>query len=207
MNDPVGHLASCVRRAPALGSKLSLATDLPDIPGMSGKMGRDLLNNICAVDDVRYLEVGMWQGSTLRAALWENKVKAVGIDNWSEYSGPRDFFWQMLPTYLGENDLSVGEGDCFEFFTDDRFDVFFYDGAHSEYDQYRAIVHFVPMMDREFILLVDDFKSPEVQLGTKRAIKDLRLTVLSEHLLGFENGNHTDTEGYWNGMLAAVVSR
>lgn len=55
------------------------------LDGMSTVSGRHLINNLCSALNTRYLEVGVWRGSTLVSALAgnENNVAAVtAIDMW-----------------------------------------------------------------------------------------------------------------------------
>jgi hypothetical protein len=203
--DLVEHLKSCIERAHRRESKLT--DNLPPLPGMSGKKGRALINNVCSMEGTRYLEVGLWQGSTFRAALYENEIRAVGIDDWSEFTGPRGYFMQQLPKYVGKNTVSICDGDCFHHFFDEKFNVFFYDGEHSVLSQYRALAHFGPMMDSEFIYMVDDFKQPEVHQGTELVINDMGFEVLFQQGLGVLDRGHEDEDGWWDGFLAMVLRR
>jgi hypothetical protein len=53
-----------------------------DIYGLSSLRVKCLLNNLCAVDNINYLEIGVYKGSTLLSALLgNNKTKALGIDH------------------------------------------------------------------------------------------------------------------------------
>ena len=36
--------------------------------------------------------MGCWTGSTLCSAISRKRVRATGIDNWSEFGGPKDQF-------------------------------------------------------------------------------------------------------------------
>ena len=74
---------------------------LPDfvrqIEGMSGQKYRTLINHFVKSHlDARYLEIGSWQGSTAAAALYGNSVKALCIDNWSQFGGPKSTFLTNL---------------------------------------------------------------------------------------------------------------
>ena len=70
------------------------------IEGMSGKLYRFFINTLVRqLGDAAYLEVGSWAGSTLCSAIHDNKVRAVAIDNWSQFGGPKDLFFKNLRTF------------------------------------------------------------------------------------------------------------
>src|SRR5262245_15381786 len=80
---------------------LALRTKLPEwirtMPGMSGRKYRCLINNLIGrLADARYLEVGSWAGSTACSAIYGNRVRALCIDNWSEFDGPKAEFQQNV---------------------------------------------------------------------------------------------------------------
>lgn len=53
-----------------------------DIYGLSSIRLKCLLNNLCAVDNINYLEIGAYKGATLLSALLGNpKTKALAIDH------------------------------------------------------------------------------------------------------------------------------
>jgi len=63
------------------------------IIGESSQEIRHLLNNLCAADNVNYLEIGVQGGGTLlSAAAGNHKTKCVGIDNFVIKSSMRDVF-------------------------------------------------------------------------------------------------------------------
>ena len=90
--------------------------DILDIEGMSGIKSRHFFNNICSYDDTRYLEIGSFHGSTFCAALYENNIKAVSIDNWSQFGdqNPKEHFMENLEKYRGLSDVKFIEKDCWE---------------------------------------------------------------------------------------------
>ncbi len=54
------------------------------VGGFCGRKFRLFLNNLIrAIDDPRYLEIGVFSGATLCAAIEGNTLKAVGVDDWS----------------------------------------------------------------------------------------------------------------------------
>jgi hypothetical protein len=76
---------------------LDTANSFYAIEGMSGKKYRFFINTLVKqIGDASYLEVGSWAGSTLCSAIYGNKVRAVAIDNWSQFGGPKDLFFKNL---------------------------------------------------------------------------------------------------------------
>jgi hypothetical protein len=86
MNDLVKHLEKCI-----LLSKLGVSNlnkDIFYLDGMSSPKVRMLLNNLCDRPNTRYLEIGLWKGSTLVSALYNNAKHidlAIAIDNFSQF--------------------------------------------------------------------------------------------------------------------------
>jgi hypothetical protein len=87
-----------------------LSPELLSIDGMSGKKYRMLINNLIeSIGDARYLEIGVWQGSTFCSAINKNKVRALAIDNWTQFGGPCDRFYNHLALFKGP-EAKVGSG-------------------------------------------------------------------------------------------------
>lgn len=65
--------------------KTKLPMEVFNLQGMSGVKNRIFLNELVK-PDTRYLEIGVWRGSTLFAALFDNTYDAAyAIDNFSEF--------------------------------------------------------------------------------------------------------------------------
>jgi hypothetical protein len=200
----------------AYHSAENYSSDLPksifDIEGMSSKKNRIFLNTIgkiSAVMPTNYLEIGVWKGSTFIAANYNNKfVKSVAVDDWSQFEGPRNCFLKNLKILANKN-IKTLDNDCFskEFFQKiqaDKFDIYFYDGDHSELSQYYAFKKLDPFLDDVFIAIVDDWSWSTVKDGTNRAFTELGYEVIKKLDL---NTNQSDPNGYWNGLLVALVRK
>ena len=119
---------------------------------MSGTLTRHLYNNICSFEnDVRYLEIGTWKGSSLISSLYgNNHVKAVVIDNWSQFGGPRDEFDKNIQKFIPNANLEVIENESFSIdlkstFGDRKFNIYLYDGDHSAEAQSKALTYYKPL--------------------------------------------------------------
>lgn len=184
-----------------MSSKLTQA--IYEIEGMSSNKVRDYLNKICQLKDTRYLEVGLWKGSTFISACYGNELTAWGIENFSEFAGPRQEFTNNFNKYLGSQpNVHFIEADYFSLNLLDAgitgVNVFFYDGAHTENEQYKALDHAYESLADKFIYIVDDWNHQPARDGTMRIIEDLKLKVVfkKEYPANF-NG---DKENYWNGL-------
>lgn len=204
----VGFVDFAVRNAEIYRSKLD--KQIISIDGMSGYKTRHFLNNICSLPGTNYLEVGLWRGSTFYSALQNNKINAIGIDNWSEYNkgDVKDEFHSNLSNFAGKSNIvKIIDKDVFQVEMSeiqDEINVYFYDGAHKEIDQYKAFTHFDSKFSEVFIAIVDDFEEPEVQRGTHFAIKDLGYEILHEKHC---SSVHEDKANYWCGQYVAVLRK
>lgn len=184
------------------------STDIYSLVGMSGKMTRSFYNNIASSgDDIRYLEVGSWKGSSTCAAMFGNSIDIVSIDNWSEFGGPKEEFLSNVQRFVGDNKLSVIEQDAYTVDVaqfSKKFNVYLYDGEHSVNSHMKALTHFVDAMDDVFIFIVDDWDWKDSQIGTYAAIESLGLII--EHYQDTKN-YVSGAEGWWNGTGAFVLRK
>lgn len=159
-----------------------LPPELLALEGMSGKKYRIFINNLIeAVDDARYLEIGVWQGSTLCSAIYKNRVRATAIDDWSEYGGPADRFFANLSRFKGpEAALSFLDNDfrAVNFRAIGKFNVYLFDGPHEEQDQRDGLICVQPALDEQFVLIVDDWNWDVVRRGTQVGIREAGLKVI-----------------------------
>lgn len=163
-------------------------TKLPDwileMDGMSGKKYRHFINNLISnIEDSRYLEVGCWKGSTSCAAIYGNNVKAYCIDNWAEFGGPKNIFYENIQRCTDECDdieIVFEEGDFRNIKYDDigKYNIYLFDGPHRKEDQYDGLVIPQVALDDEFIFICDDWNWEPVRSGTFEAIANSNLEVL-----------------------------
>lgn len=203
----VQHVTESINKAELGISKLN--SEILQLEGMSSSKVRHFLNNICSLQNGRYLEIGVWKGSTFVSALYGNNLlDAVAIDNWSEFSGPRQAFQNNLFKFLAATPHRFYEVDCFAFdlkTLKNKYNIYFYDGGNSQEDQRLAFTYFNEVLDDTFIAIVDDYNWKQVQDGTQIAFQQLGYKVLFEQFLP-SNGNG-DTVNWWNGIYVAVVSK
>jgi hypothetical protein len=211
----------------ALSGKSRLPTEILTYPGFSGSQFRHFMNNIGFNDDIRYLELGVFWGSTLVSTVYGNKVSAVAIDNWADefLESNASVYEKMqiaLEKFKGNSAVKVIRDDVWEVsrdpkqildgFRGQRANVYFYDAAHDELDHFMALVNYIDLVDDEFVYIVDDWNELFVRDGTQAALKSLALTTLFQaEVLTTSIGNYDRASariGAWhNGVAVFVLSK
>lgn len=212
--DLVTHLQRSFENAENEESKV--CEEILDMKGMTGTMTRHFYNNLLSADNIRYLEIGTWMGSSVCSAMYKNKAEVVCIDNWAEFDGAdaKSIFLSNLEKYKGENKVDFIEKDCFEVDVKSlpKFNIYLYDGSHRVEDHYRALTHYYDCLDDEFIYICDDWDWADVRKGTWDAIQELGLEVVSFIERSLVEGDSWKPTGYaratwWNGIWAAVLRK
>ena len=171
----------------ALARSMRLDTKLPDwiigMEGMSGRKYRILINHlVAATPNARYLEVGSWAGSTACSAMAGNKVRVRCIDDWSGFGGPREAFVAHVGRASSASvDFELLEMDfrLVNYSELGKFNIYLFDGPHSESDQYDGVTIAQPALDDTYLQIVDDWNWEAVRAGTMRAIRDLDLVQVA----------------------------
>jgi hypothetical protein len=191
-----------------------ITQEIVNIQGMNGIKTRHFYNNLLQIPNARYLEIGVWKGSSVCSAMCGNQANVVCIDNWSEWGGPKDEFVGNFEKFKGQNNASFIEMDCFSVNVAElpKFNIYLYDGHHSEDAQYRALTHFYNCLDDIFIFIVDDWNVKEVRDGTFDAIKKLNLKIHYEKDIRLTWDNtHTPFEyagkTWWNGIYVSILEK
>ena len=200
--------------------KSSVTQEVLDMAGMSGKKTRHFYNNICAMHNARYLEIGTWKGSSICSAMCNNKMTCLAIDNWSEFGGPKKEFLENFDKLKGENDATFIEKSCWDIDVSGlgTFNIYMYDGNHTETSHFQALNHYLPCLDGEFIYLIDDWNWAAVREGTLESIKDNNCEILYQKEIYTNNkihppwgpgpGPRAGKDGDWhNGICIFVLQK
>ena len=176
------------------------------------------VNNIVRLIHVpRYQEVGSGGGSTACAALYKNSVRALCIDNWSEFGGPKDTFFSNINSVMSENiDFDFIEADfrSVDASSIGKFNIYLFDGPHEEKDQYDGLKFFEPALDPNCIFIVDDWNWDYVRRGTFNAVRDAGYNIDASYEIRTTQDNshaqlirqHSDWHnGYFIGKLSRRV--
>jgi len=193
-----------------------LPDEIRQIEGMSGQRYRSLINKLVgSIPDARYLEIGSWAGSTAAAALYGNRVRALCIDNWSQFGGPRELFFANIKKVLTPNirfDVIERDFRAVDYKDIGSFNIYLFDGPHAEKDQYDGVMIAQPALANPFILIVDDWNWRQVRLGTFQALLDTRCQVeASIEIRTSRNNRHPGLAGrhsdWHNGYFIGVVNK
>ena len=172
-----------------------------NMEGMSSIKVRNFLNKLVSYPDVSYLEIGVWKGSTFYSALYGNKPKcALAIDNFSQFDGSELAFNENMSDINTE--FSFINASSFEnkVESEQKFNVYFYDGNHSFDGQKKALTYYHDILTDEYIYICDDWGWEEVRGGTMAGVKEKQLEILQEWRL-------TANDGWWNGLWVAVLRK
>ena len=189
MTDLIKHIEKSLKLTDEYKSKVT--PEILNMDGMSGIKTRHFYNNICSMKDARYLEIGTWKGSSICSAMCNNNMTCIAIDNWSCFGGPKNIFLKHFNKYKGENDATFIEKNCWDIDVSKlgKFNIYMYDGDHSESSHFQALNHYLSCLDDEFIYLVDDWNWSNVRTGTIRSIKDNKCEILYEKVIRTTNNN------------------
>jgi hypothetical protein len=217
-----GDFSNCEGRAlkvaleAAIDGRSKLPAAIGAIRGMSGLKYRILINTLIEMlDRPRYLEIGSWLGSTAAAAIYGNNVQAVCIDNWSEFSGTKEQFLATIEkTKSNGSEFHLIERDFREvdYRALGKFNVYLFDGPHSEVDHMDGILVVQPCLADRFVLIVDDWNWRRVRSGTMRGLLAVKYQVESSIQVRTTNDDvhpslACEASDWHNGYFIAVVRK
>ena len=192
------------------------------IPGLSSNRVRHFLNSLCSYDDVVYLELGTYTGSTFFAATMGNKTKCIGVDDfsepnvrpvvergqWTECGNPYDTLVKNWQKYENGNAAFVkasAEELTEEDFGGSKVNILFYDANHDIMAQMNNLNHLLPFLDDKFILIVDDANFDGVVEGAVTWAQENNLKCYFERKIlssVIESPVH-----WWNGIHIMVLEK
>jgi hypothetical protein len=86
-----------------------------------------------------------------------------------------------------------------------RINTYFYDGGHDRQSQFNAFAEYDFILDKQFIVMVDDWNAEGVKEVTFEAFSTLGYRVINQWELP-ANGNG-DIYNWWNGLYVAVIQK
>jgi hypothetical protein len=197
-------------KTPRLPSHITL------IDGMSGVTYREFINYLVSfVGNARYLEIGSWAGSTACSAIYNNRVTITCVDNWSEFGGPREQFFDNVGNNTTEQtNFTFYESDFrqLDYKTIGKHNIYLFDGPHKYNDQRDGVVKVVDALEDDYILIVDDYNWPEVRHGTAAGIEQLGYNIIASiEIRTTEDDSHPKISGrfsnWHNGYYIAILSK
>lgn len=194
-----------------------------DINGLSSNRVRHLLNNLCSYNNVNYLEVGVFNGSTFCAAIQNNDITAYACDTWEEKNikpfrddilwnldeGSIDTFVDNIKRYWTNNsNVFIMNGDIRGITEENighKINLIFYDANHDPNIQSQSLDTILNFVDDEFILVLDDANFDGVVESIRDFINSKKLDCVFERVLLTEELE--DEKSWWNGVYLAVLRK
>jgi len=214
LNELIEHSKKSVELSNNNKSKLN--NDILNLEGMSGIKTRHLYNNICNLSGANYFEIGTWKGSSFISSIYDNNIKSLAVDNWSEFNGPKNQFLKNLDLFCKDLPYNLIEKDCFKLTKEeinnflDTIDIYLYDGAHDYESHKKAITYFTPFLSKYSIIIIDDWRHDDkwntVQPATYEGFKESNL-IIHEKIEIITQQEHTGPQEYWNGFGLFVCEK
>lgn len=148
-----------------------------------------------------YVNAGVWHGFSLFAGMVNNAhKKCIGIDNFSEFDGPREEFLSRFLQYRSGCHFfyEMDYERYFKKFHRGLIGVYMYDGAHDYDNQLKGLRLAEPYFSRGCIIIIDDTNWDEPRSATLDFINDSPhgyKIILDKQTS--DNGNPT----FWNGVM------
>jgi len=184
---------------------IELKKALIKIDSMSTYAIGHIINKICKNLNKNqiYLNVGVWKGFSLIAGMINTQCEVIGIDNFSQFGGPKDLFFKKFNEYKKINHFFF-DLDYKEFFKDfekkSKFiDFYFYDGEHSYKNQLKNLEIVDQFLRKNSLILIDDINFQEVYDGTMEFMNKSGSNFSVIKLIKTKN-NHCHPS-YWNGIM------
>jgi hypothetical protein len=120
-------------------------------------------------DNHVFVNIGTWYGFTFLAGIINNRQKkCIGVDNFSEFGGPREEFLKRFDKHKGCKHYfyEMNYIDYFSRVHKDPIGFYIYDGNHSYKNQLHGLQTAEPFFTKNSIILVDDINYDEVRQAT-----------------------------------------
>ena len=152
-------------------------------------------------DDCVFLNIGVWNGFTFLSGLVGNpQKKCIGVDNFSEFGGPRQVFINRFKKFKDSRHRFY-DIDYVEYFSkihNEPIGCYIYDGNHNYENQLRGLQNAEPYLAQGCILFVDDTNANDPRQAT--------LDFIAQRSGNYEILMNQTTRSnchptYWNGLM------
>ena len=185
---------------------LSLKKALLEIESMSTYAMGHLVNQICKnlSSSQLYVNIGCWKGFSLIAGMIDTSCEVIGVDDFSQFGGPREEFFNNFNKHRKENIHEFYEDDYKVFFKNfekknKKIDFYFYDGEHSYENQYENLEIANEFLSDGAIIMIDDINFTEVENGSKDFVK--KYSSKYEIVKEIKTYNNHCHPSFWNGVM------
>jgi len=177
--------------------------ELCSIPKMSTFAIGAIVNQAVArlPRDHSFVNVGVWNGFTFLCGLAGNpESSCVGVDNFSQFGGPRDAFLARFESRRSArhqfHDLDYAE--YFAQVHQGPIGVYIYDGEHSYANQLKGLRAAEPFFAEDCLVLVDDTNWLEPWQATVDFVEQ---SPHEYRLLLDRTTAHNAHPSFWNGLM------
>ena len=184
---------------------LDLRKELIKIDSMSTYAIGYLINRICKnlTKNQVYLNIGCWKGFSLVAGMINTNCKVIGVDNFSQFTGPKNDFIKNFTNSKKSNHFFF-EQDYEKYFESldhakEKFDFYFYDGEHSYDNQLKNLEIADKFLNIGSVVLIDDINFEEVYQGTVDFINKTKSNF--EIIKEIKTANNHCHPSFWNGIM------
>ncbi|WP_379969913.1 class I SAM-dependent methyltransferase [Ectobacillus sp. sgz5001026] len=177
--------------------------NLCSIPKMSTFTIGTIINKIVSQmkENQYFVNVGVWHGFTFLSGVVNNpSKKCIGIDNFSEFGGPREEFLQRFHSYNSKNHLFY-EMDYIDYFSHihkGEIGFYIYDGEHSYENQLKGLQVAEPFFGEDCLIMIDDTNWEQVRKAT---FSFLSSSKNKYQVLADIPTYHDSHPTYWNGII------
>jgi hypothetical protein len=148
-----------------------------------------------------YVNIGVWHGFTFLSGLIDNqKKKCIGIDNFSEFGGPKDVFFERFKKCKSSNHLfyEMDYTDYFSTVHNEPIGLYMYDGSHNYKDQLKGLQMAEQFFSQDCIIVIDDTNYDEV----RQAIEDFLAGSSCRYKTLLDKKTYCNCHPtFWNGIV------
>jgi len=173
------------------------------IPRMSTFAIGAIINRLVSSleNDTSFVNIGVWNGFSFLSGITGNSdKKCVGVDNFSEFGGPREDFLQRFNSLRSQNHLffDLDYEAYFKTVHTGSIGFYIYDGNHSAEHQNHGLTVAEPYFSDHCYLLIDDINDNGPMDGTEGF---LRSSKFRYNIIYCQQTSHNMHPTYWNGIL------
>lgn len=181
----------------------ALLKSLGNIPRMSTIAVGAMINRAVAElpEGACFVNIGVWHGFSFLSGLVGNSgKKCIGVDNFSQFGGPKNEFMSRFEEFGGKNHFFYDVDYCeyFDNIHQDPIGLYMYDGEHSYDNQLKGLRVAEKYFNDHCIILVDDTNWSDPRSATLDFIKTSANNY--EILLDVTTAKKSHPT-FWNGIM------
>ena len=213
------YVKACLKMSDAERSKLTDSER--ELHGQSSIKLKSLLNNLCAKDGTRYLELGVYKASTLMSAVYGNKnIEAVGVEDFTyDYREPKKYMeegWPNMRSHMydtlqkyqfvddvNSENIKIIESNFADvsWSSQQKFDVIFFDLEPVTADIYDTFFKKVfNAFSRQCVVIFSMYSHEEVAPVLEQKVEQYSDRLVTEFKHQRISSGSADAFGYYSGV-------